>query len=265
MKKTLVAALSIALAYTPVAIAGVAMEMVTTNVAGTETARTRILADGEQVRMDEVERGERTSVIFLGSEFVVLDHKDKSYIVMDEAMLTEVTSQISEAMKQMEQQLAGLPPEQRAMAEQMMKSQMGGMMGQEDAPPKPRVEPLGKSEWQSYACNRFAVYEGGEKIQEVCAAPLADIEGAEQMLGAFRSMTDFVNKMTESMPMQTDDGFNPGELMDQIDGFPVHMVDFERGQAAGETSLESVEEQDVDPTVFSVPDGYRRIDPFASR
>ena len=59
-----------------------------------------------------------------------MDHKDKSYIVMDEAMLDEVSAQMSEAMKEMEAQLASMPPEQRAMVEQMMKGQMQGMTGQ---------------------------------------------------------------------------------------------------------------------------------------
>ncbi len=265
MKKTFAAALIIALGYPPIVVAGVAMELVTTNLAGSETARTRIFADGDRVRMDELERGERTSVIFLGSEFVVLDHKDKSYIVMDEAMLNEVSAQISAAMKQMEEQLASLPPEQRAMAEQMMKGQMGGMMGQQEAPPPPRVEALGSGEWQSYKCDKYAVYESGEKSQEVCAAPLSDIQGAEEMMQAFRAMTGFINKMTESMPMRGEGGFNPGELMDQINGFPVHMIDFEAGQQTGETSLESVTEQDVDPNMFNTPDDYQQIDPLAGR
>ncbi len=265
MKRAILAVMAVALAYPPVLIAGVAMEMVTTNTAGNETARTRIFADGDRVRMDEVERGERTSVIFLGDKFLVLDHKDKTYIVMDEAMLNEVSSQISQAMKQMEQQLASLPPEQRAMAEQMMKSQMGGMMGQQEAPPPPTVEPMGKGQWQSYDCNRYAVIVRGEKSQEVCAAPLSDIEGSAAMLEAFRGMTGFINKMSESMPMRGDGGFNPGELIDQINGFPVHMVDFAGGQQTGETSLESVTEQDVDASLFAPPDDYQQIDPLAGR
>ena len=265
MKKALLAVMAVALAYPPVVIAGMAMEMVTTNTAGSETARTRIFADGEYVRMDELEQGERTSVIFLGDRFVVLDHQDKSYIVMDEAMLNEVSSQISQAMKQMEQQLASMPPEQRAMAEQMMKSQMGGMMRQQEAPPPPTVQSLGKGKWQSYDCSRYAVIERGEKTQEVCAAPLSDIDGSEAMLDAFRGMTGFINKMTESMPMRSEGGFNPGELIDQINGFPVHMVDFEGGEPTGETSMESVAEQDVDPDMFTTPDDYQQINPLAGR
>ena len=265
MKKILVASFLIALACLPIAHAGVTMDMVSKDTAGNETARTRIHADGERVRMDEMERGERTSVIFLGSEFLVLDHKDKSYIVMDEAMLDEVSAQISAAMKQMEQELANLPPEQRAMAEQMMKQQMGGMMGQQEAPPPPRVEALGSGEWGSYKCNKYAVYERGKKSQEVCAAPLSDIEGADLMLKAFRGMTGFINKMTESMPHRGSAGFNPGELMDQIDGFPVHMIDFAGGRVAGETTLESVAAEDVDPGLFSAPADYQRMDPLAGR
>lgn len=249
-----------------VAQAGVVMDMVVRDAAGQETDRSRIYAQSKMIRMDHGEGDATASMIFLGDRFLYVDHSDESYIVMDEAALNEVSSKINEAMKEMEAQLAEMPPEQRAMVEQMMKGRMSGMMSQQaEAAPKPRLESMGKKEWRSYSCRQYAVYEEAKKTQEICAATLDDVAGADEVVEAFIGMAAYIEKMTESMPMMANDGFNPGELMAEIDGFPVHTIDYRNGQVMTETSLDSVDEQDLDPALFAAPDGYRRQDPFGSR
>jgi hypothetical protein len=51
---------------------------------------------------------------------------------------------------------------------------------------------------------------------------------------------------------------NPGELMKQIDGFPVRTIDYDNGVAAGEVTMDSVSEKDLEAAMFEVPEGYRR-------
>lgn len=246
--------------------AGVMMEMVTRDAAGKETDRAKVYAQSEMVRMDQGGGASPASMIFLGDRFLYVDHSEETYIVMDEEALNEVSEKISDAMRQMEAELAKMPPEQRAMVEQMMKGRMKDMMPQQDdAAPKTRVESVGKGKWQSYACSQYAVYEGSQKIQEICAATLDDVAGADEVIAAFISMAEYIEKMTESMPMMANDGLNPGELMAQIKGFPVHTVDYQNGQAFSETSLDSIVEKELDPTLFAAPEGYRRQDPFGSR
>lgn len=248
-----------------VAHAGVVMDLVTRDAAGEETDRSKVYAQSKMIRMDQGGSDVKASMIFLGDRFVYVDHDNKSYFVMDEAMLNEVSAKISEAMKEMEAQLANMPPEQRAMVEQMMKGKMSGMMGQADAAPKPRVESAGNKKWQSYSCRQYAVYEGDQKIQEICAATLDDVAGADEVVEAFIGMAAYIRKMTESLPMMANEGFNPGELMAEIEGFPVHTVDYRGGQVLSETSLDSVDEKELDAALFAAPDGYRRQDPLGAR
>lgn len=251
----------------PSAYAGAVMDMVTRDAAGQETGRSKIFAQSNMIRMDIVESGQSDgSMIFLGDKLMYLDHADKSYIVMDEAMFKDVSAKINDAMAEMEKQLAGMPPEQRAMVEQMMKGQMQGMMPEQSAPePAFNVKPLGSGKWQSYDCEKYAVFDGAKKTQEVCAAGLDDIDSADEVMQAFRGMAEYITRMAESLPMIADGGLNPGELMDQIDGFPVHTIDYANGKVVGESSLESATEQDLDPGLFAAPDGYRPQDPFAGR
>lgn len=266
MKKSLAASFSVLLLMSPLAYAGVVMDMVTRDAAGQETDRTRIYAQSKMIRMEQVVEDEAEpdgTMIFLGNEFLYVDHQDKSYIVMDEAMIDDVSAQISDAMKQMEAELANMPPEQRAMVEQMMKGRMGGMMAEQKAPSAgPRIEAKGNSKWQSYKCRQYEVFEGPEKTQDICAADLDDVDGADDVIEAFRGMAAYMQKLTESMPMMSDDQMNPGKLMREIDGFPVHTVDYENGVVAGDVSLDSVTEKDIEPEMFTAPEGYRRESPL---
>lgn len=267
MKQLVALSTSMLLLLSSLANAGVVMDMVTRNTSGQETDRTKIYAQSKKIRMEQGgDDAPEGTMIFLGDKFLYVDHEDKSYIVMDEAMLDEVSAKMSEAMKEMEAQLASVPPEQRAMVEQMMKGRMQGMMGkQDDAPPAPRVDSMGSGEWQSYDCRRYAVYEGSEKTREVCAAELDEVDGSEEVIEAFRNMAAYITKMTESLPMSSNDRPNPGELMDQIDGFPVHTIDYDNGVVVSEVSLDSVMEQDLDEELFAAPKGYRRQDLFGER
>ena len=265
MKRSLVAVVVLILWTPSIANAGVVMEMVTKDAAGTETDRTKIYAQDERIRMEHSgPGGADATMIFLGDRFLYVDHSEETYMVMDEAMLEDVSSKINEAMKEMEAQLAAMPPEQRAMVEQMMKGQMQGMMQKEPRErPALRIESTGRGEWQSERCTEYDVFTGDQLSQQICAADLDEIDGGDEMIAAFRSMAAFIEKMTESMPMVSNDQPNPGELMEQIDGFPVHTIDYANGSKISESTVDSVAEEDLDDTLFSPPDGYRRQDPMS--
>ncbi len=267
MKYSVAIAAATFLCTSSLANAGVVMDMVTHDASGAETERSKIYAQSAKIRMEQGGDGaDGTSMIFLGEEFLYVNHRDKSYIVMDEAMLDQVSAKMNEAMREMEAQLAGMPPEQRAMVEQMMKGQMKGMMGpQAEKAPAPRIEAMGNGEWNSQPCREYAVFEENAKIQQVCAAGLDDVEGSDEVIGAFRNMAAYITKMTEAMPMMAGDHPNPSDLMDQIDGFPVHTIDYENGAVVRETLLDSVVERELEDSMFAVPDGYRRQDPFGGR
>ena len=250
------------------AIAGVVMDMITTDGSGRQIEASKIYAQSEMVRIDiGGSGGEQMSIIFRGEEMLMLNHNDKTYIVMDEAMLEEMSSQMSTAMQQMEQQLTQMPAAQRAMVEKMMKGKMQDMMPKQIATPPPRVEVGESNKWKSYPCVNYSVYSGGEKTEEICAASLDSIEGSEEMMGAFRKMARFVKKMTESLPGPFGDGMaqNPMNMMEQIDGFPVHTVQFEKGAVSQEISLESVNEQTLDESMFAAPADYKKQDLFKGR
>lgn len=252
-----------------VSLAGVALDMVTKDMSGNEQERSQIYAQDGFLRLDS-DGGPfaaEVSLIFDGSSFLVIDHGEKTYVIMDEAMLTQMSDKMSEAMEQMQAELAKMPPEQRAMAEQMMKSQMQGLMGDDEPAPPPRVEATGSGEWDGRACTKYDVFENDIKTQEICSAPLDQVEGAAEMMDTFQGMARFVKKLSESLPGPLGSSFNehPGMVAELIEGFPIHTVEFRMGEPASEVSLEAIREEALPAAKFEAPDGYQLQDPFAAR
>jgi hypothetical protein len=73
-----------------------------------------------------------------------------------------------------------------------------------------------------------------------------------------------MKKMIVSMPdmIASRVAANPMEMMDQIDGFPVHTLQFEQGKLSQEASLESVSEQVLEKSLFIPPGDYKKQDMF---
>ncbi|MDJ0759045.1 MAG: DUF4412 domain-containing protein [Woeseiaceae bacterium] len=265
MKTTAALSLLGLLAASVSANAGTVYELATRTMQGEEIDRMTFYEDGDQSRMDQ--EGTATgsmTVIFKKEGFYVIDHQQKNYILMDKAMLDQISSQISEAMKQMEAQLAAMPPEQRAMVKEMMEAEMPGMgsgLGMGKGPVLD-IKPLGEGRWKSYDCRKYEMLEDGVKIQEMCVTDYSEIDSSGALRESFRQMGEFMSQLFDSMPFGGQGVRNPLEMINEIDGFPVHAIDFENGVAVTETTIESAAEQDIDASMFELPDGYQQMDPF---
>ena len=244
------------------AIAGNVMEMATRDMSGKELDRMTFYTESNRSRMDQNGADGSFSVIFLDDEFLYLDHQERNYMVMDEAMLKSMGEEISQAMKEMEAQLAAMPPEQRAMVEQMMSKQMGGM-GMTSEIPVLEIRELGSGRWESYDCMLAEMLEDGTKIQEICSVDFDEVDGSGDVRDSFNRMASLLTKMYDSMPFGGEGVRNPMEMLNELDGFPVRAVDFENGKAVRETVLESSTEKAIDAETFEVPSDYSRIDPFS--
>ncbi len=258
--------IAIFLLATPPVFAGVEMDLVTTDAEGAVTESVKLYAQSGKIRMEDIgdASGQDMSMIFIGREFIVVDHSDRSYIVMDEAMVVEMGAKMKEAMDQIREEMADMAPEDRAIVEQMLQSGTGGTGGEEDVP-SVRVQKVGSGNWQSGNCTRYEIFDGSEKTQEICSAPLDGIDGADEALRAFANMARFINTLSESMPgpLGASMAGNPMGLMEQIDGFPVRTVDYVAGSLVAVTTLESVRDKTLEANLFEIPDGYRQVDPFA--
>lgn len=276
MKKIFCAVATAIILIASSASADVRIEMATQDISGEEPRNQRvdnvIMARGDLIRIDNVGGAPgHMSMIFREADMIMLNHDEKTWRIIDEAMLAKMDSQMSEAAKMMEQQMASLPPEQRAMAEQMMQGRMpagmGGQMAGMGAPPAEEASPLrieaaGASKWGGYPCVKYNVFDGATLQQEICAASLDHIESGSEMVAAFEKMAAFMDKMTATFKIgpSAKAGDTPLNMMDDINGFPVVTRHIENGEPVHEVFLKSVSSSKLDPGLFVPPSDYKRHD-----
>ncbi len=256
MKRHFLTLVSLFILLPASASAGTIFDMVTKDMQGQTVATMTFYFDGVVSRMD-LDGPEPGSVIFRGDDYVYLDHAQKQYIVMDSATLDSISSQINEALQELEAQLAAMPAEQRAMFEEMMKEQMDMLSGADG--PSYTIEPAGSGRWQSQDCQKAVMYEDGSKIGEICSVAYDSIDASGDLEESSRAMAQFLSRLYDAIPMPSGAIQNPMQLFEELDGFPVHSIEFEYGEAVSETSLGSVRSESIDGALFEIPGDYAEI------
>ena len=231
-----------------------------------EETMTFLFSDGFMKMQDE----ENTDVIFSSNDqhMLVISHSDQSYMIMDKDTGSNIKNEMD---KMIEQALANVPPEQRAMVEQMMKQQMNGAGGMGGMPgmgggqmpqmeeSETEVRQTGRDDKiNGYDCTYYETYENGEKQDEFCVASWSELGVSDNIQQSFKSMGEFIEGFIEQFsqmaPIRSEG--NPFAYMNEIDGFPVYGKNFENGRAIQESTLSSITEQDLDINLFKAPDGY---------
>ena len=258
---------AVPLLFTAAAFAGSIVRMETRDhrVSPAAPGTVAVSIEGSSMRMDATGSSvdDAGSLVFKSdvNEMTAIDHSRKQFIVIDDAALQSIAGQVGDAMQQMRDALAELPPEQRSMAEKMMQQRMGSM-GQA-IKPRTIAKTGAVDSVNGYDCEMYDVSEGGRKTRDMCVTSWADIEGGAQfaqsmvkMAGFFENMREMFSRSGMDMMGSRSDVFSH---MREIDGFPVRARNYdERGRLVDETTLVSSETESVDPAIFLPPDGYTR-------
>jgi len=178
-----------------------------------------------------------------------VDHNSKSYMVMDAAAMDEMATQMSAMMKQMEAQLANMPPEQREAMMQMMPG-MGDRMKGDKAKKSVTVDWTGeKSKVAGYPCKMAKVTTGDGDVSKACIAKASTLgmpdEDYDAITAMFQSMQDMAERFGEA-PQMPD--------AKAMGGIPIRMTDSD-----GKTSqLKTFSTDDLDGVLFEVPASYQQ-------
>jgi len=203
--------------------------------------------------------GAKISMVFRGDRDLLwsIDHGTKAYVELDRATLQKLGGQLDAAMKQMQEQMAQLPEEQRKVVEQMMQNKLGAK--------KPPVLAIEKTTEQQTIdgkpCTRHDVTLDGVKSAEVWAATWKDAHVRKESFDALRGMADFLTAIMEASPALASAVGSEGGLfrgMDRIDGYPVLIRHYEDGKVKEETRFKSAEEKAVEASRYEVPAGYTK-------
>ncbi len=228
-----------------------------------------ISTEGSDSRMEVATQDgtESGGMIYRGDtgEMIALDHGEKSYYVFDEASMQQMGERLSDAMKQMEEALASMPPEQRAMAEKMMKQHMPQAMQQPERTPATLHETGREDTISGYDCDYYEVRRDDRKIREMCVTPWDEIPGGRDIAGGMLDMADFFERLAATLSKETGivgmgDQQEIFAHLKELDGYPVLTREFdEAGAVTSESVLTSATTANVDPETFAPPPGYRKM------
>ncbi len=207
--------------------------------------------DGGRMRS---ESADGTVAIFKDRTMYTLDPATKSYRVIDEATVTRLSGGMADARKQMEERMANMTPEQRAMVEKMMARAGGAAPG---APAAKRVlKNTGRAEKAAgISCTVWEATVDGVKDEELCAAK--SFPGGDEVTKTFKEIGAMLKGFTEQMSKGSRSGATqPWRDMETLNGVPIIQRDFENGKVTSETRLTAARTQPVPGAQFEVPAGY---------
>ena len=229
----------------------------------------QISTSGADTRLEinSVSSAEAGGMIFHGErgEMIILDHAQGSYLIIDQARMNAMASQVSQAMTQMQEALAAMPPEQRALAEQMMQRQFPAAAPKQSPKQSPDIiNALGShGEVAGIECRNYEVMRDGRKVRELCMSDWDDIAGGQETAEALKDVAGFFESMRQAFSgAGAMDAFDrQQELfghMNELDGYPILYRDFSAsGALERQVILTSARQEDVSPGFFKPPQGYK--------
>lgn len=199
---------------------------------------------------------------------IVADTTKKTYQVFDRAKLREMTSQMGAAMQQMQEAMAGMTPEQKALMEKMMGGQ--GLPGTPPAPAAtPGTAPQPVTTYKKLADNvtvgtwttdHYEVTVNGVKESEIWVAPLTALPIERDLIKLFTQMGEFFKDLFAGLPMAPAAKEEPWSLELTGDGapagIPVKELLFQDGRQVSSWEITSAKKADVDPALFALPAGF---------
>jgi len=238
--------------------AGTTMESVEHRLEGKQAdSITTIAAQDGSLRVDSPDRNGAT--IFKDDTIYILNTKDKTYNAMDRESMQKMAEQISPALKQMQEQLAKLPPEQRAQVEKMM----GGQSGPGAKEKTQEFRKTSRSDKVAgYSCHYVEMLEDDVVQNEFCVVPTGSLKGSADLMAAAQKMQAMLSDMLKTLDSPWMKQMIARQQMnyEQLGGIPVLTRRFENGKATVETTLRAIRSESLPASTFDIPAGFAKKD-----
>jgi hypothetical protein len=174
----------------------------------------------------------------------LVNDREKSYQEMTFDEIEKMAEKARAMMEQMNEQLAGLPPEQRKMVEEMMGKQMGAGEKMKHA-----VKNTGeKKTINGFSCTKHVVTLGGKDFATIWATK--DVKGIDRMQKDFEEFSRRMAALAPGGAAQATD------WLTEIDGFPI----LQESKDGGKEEVTIVEARSIAASEFDLPKGYRKVE-----
>ncbi len=209
----------------------------------------------EKGRVAAVLTGMRSSrILYVEKEGVVrvIDDDSKSWFELDKKSMEQMSGG---AFAQMKEKLASMPPEQRAMAEQMMQK----MTGAATAPqPVTYVWSKETQKVKGYPCTRVDIMRGDEKRAEYWGTTSADFKMTEDERASVKAMHECLTSVA-IMAQRGMGGGQPSAFQwdTSVDGYPLICRCFDGADTTLDVHLVRFDRKPIEEDLFKTPAGYK--------
>jgi len=202
---------------------------------------------------------EGRATIIKNNTLYIVDDSDQTYVVFDKAAMEQLAKKLNAGIEKMKEQMAKLPPEQRAQMEQALGGQMPGLTGEVERA-KIEVIDTGKTDKvDGRACRVWDMKRNGELDEQICVAPYTSLPGNENFQQIFANFAKVFEEMAKSVPMLAGDMDREFEAQAKVNGFPVRTRSYEDGKLGDREQLMKVwREEKMPASTFEVPAGYKQ-------
>ncbi|HEX6637374.1 MAG TPA: DUF4412 domain-containing protein [Steroidobacteraceae bacterium] len=256
--------LALAMGVPGLAGAGVYVEMVDHKVGADKTTLVqKMYVQGTSGRFVDIDdqggKPRETATIIKNGTLYAIDDQDKSYVMLDKATMDQLGKKLSDGLSQMKEQLAKMPPEQRAQVEQMLSKQIPGFAGSDQKWTVEAVDTGKTDKVDGRTCRLWDVKRNGELDEQLCVVPFDALPGKENFQAVFGNFAKVFEEMAKTVPMLSGLMSNEFSAQEKINGFPVRSRDYENGKLSDMERVMSVwREQSVPAAMFEIPAGYRK-------
>ncbi|HEX9639061.1 MAG TPA: hypothetical protein VGB99_16130 [Acidobacteriota bacterium] len=246
--------------------AGVELTAIEKDLPDGQPSTTRVQVDVDKIRIDARSGSDPQIVIFRGDlqKLWIADPQDQSYIEISQQQIQRMSDQIGSRMHEMQQRmqerLQNVPPEQRAMIEDMMKNRMGG------ASPGPAArtsyERVATAEKvHDWSCDKYVGTRNQLKTVEVWTTgweqlglSAADFQALQQMGRFFEGLS---SRFSEPF-LQV--GSTDWEQQQGYPGIPLRRIEYQQGVAKRESSVQQVTKKSLAPELFELDPSWTKKD-----
>ncbi|MBB6094498.1 hypothetical protein HNQ60_003385 [Povalibacter uvarum] len=236
--------------------AGTVLQTVDKDLTGgrADTTMTTYAQNG-QLRVETSNRD--GMMIFKDDALYAVNNKEKSYVTMDRASMKKMAETVNPMLKQMQERMAQMPPEQRAQMERMLGKSLPGAQ-KSVAREVRKTSRTGKA--AGYSCNYVEMLADGVVEDELCVVAPSSLKGGDELMAAAQKMSAMLQDFMKDVdaPWLKDAVDKQTANYAKIGGIPVLSRHFADGKAVNETTLKSIRTESIPAASFAVPAGYTR-------
>lgn len=240
--------------------AGGVIKVKSSNPDGSSITEDIMYVQDGKIRFESNDPADKSVTIFdtKNGKMINIDLTDNTYMIITKDDFKKFARKIAEVKKKQEEMINQLPEEQRAMMKQMLEKQMEQMKN----PPKTEYNKKGSESVNGYDCDIYEGIKKGEKVEELWVASWNELKFKDEYVRVFEGMKDFFMEMADNM------GELGGMMENEFDseifdkGFPVKTIEYENGQPVRIETIEEVTDSNLSSTLFEIPEGLTKTDPF---